>query len=194
LGKGVVLDPAIEMSAGALLFAVEEGYGDHAVSAPLLGRRTVWALSRALRLGEREGLRLVPLVQTSAEAWEELDLEMVFRTPERLAGRAGSTPRGERVLAAAAESKASGMRLVVLGSKAIARNDHAVYYNRDLLELAVAWLAGDAVDLGIAAHRPEELKLSLGQDELRRVFWVCVVGLPLLVLLVGGGVYWRRRA
>jgi len=36
--------------------------------------------------------------------------------------------------------------------------------------------------------------LSLDDGQLDRVFLVCVVGLPLLALLIGGGVFWVRRS
>ena len=61
-------------------------------------------------------------------------------------------------------------------------------WNRDLVLSAVQWLAETQVRVGIAAKRPEQLRLSLQDDQQTRLFLILVLGLPLLAALLGVGV------
>lgn len=213
-GEGVVFDPAVEMSTSVLGWAADDGYGDHPITAPLVGRRTVWALSRALipmpQNGPEPGgparpaLHVTELLRTGEKGWEEHDLETVFRQPGSLRYDEGRDRRGPISVALAVEAEAqnqgpgqsprSNTRLVVLGSKALARNDHDVYFNRDLLELSVVWLGGTRREVTVAPQAFTQFRLALDAEQLGRVWWVNVVALPLLCLLLGAGVWWRRRA
>jgi ABC-type transport system involved in multi-copper enzyme maturation permease subunit len=199
---GVVFDPAVEMSTSVLGWAVDEGYGDHPITTPLVGRRTVWAVARALtprpRPGEasRPGLRVTELLRTGEKSWEEHNLDTVFRDPRNLRYDEDHDRRGPLAVALAVEAQVEtqGARLVVLGSKALARNDHDVYFNRDLLELSVVWLGGTRREVTVAPQAFTQFKLALDAGQLGRVWWVSVVALPLLCLFLGAGVWWRRRA
>lgn len=212
-GEGVVFDPAVEMSASVLGWAADDGYGNHPITAPLLGRRTVWALSRALipspgpGAPPRPALHITELLHTGEKGWEEHDLETVFREPGRLRYDEGRDRPGPLPVALAVEAEGQGQgpgqgpnqgppsntRLVVLGSKALARNDHDVYFNRDLLELSVVWLGGTRHEVTVAPQAFTQFRLALDAEQLGRVWWVNVVALPLLCLLLGAGVWWRRR-
>ena len=88
---------------------------------------------------------------------------------------------------------AGGARLAVLGSSQLAWNDSLVLWNRDLLLSALQWLAETQVRVGIAAKRPEQLRLSLQDDQQTRLFLILVLGLPLMAALLGVGVLWIRH-
>jgi hypothetical protein len=60
---------------------------------------------------------------------------------------------------------------------------------------ALRWLAG-ATDrqIDIAARAPTQIRLVLTDAERRAIIVMCVVGIPLAWLLLGGGfVMWRLR-
>lgn len=191
----IAFDPS-RMSRRELAWAVDDGYADHPITSSFPGRRTVWSMARALAPAPGPGLSSVALVETGERGWGETDLASVVRDRARLGYQAGSDLAGPIAVAVASErndGKGGGARLVVLGSREIARNDHDVSYNRDLLVSAIEWLARrDPLPTATAA-REAELSLRLDDAELRRVFAVCVLGLPLCVLLFGLGVWWRRR-
>jgi ABC-type uncharacterized transport system involved in gliding motility auxiliary subunit len=195
----VVLDPAVRMSASSLAFAVDEGYADHPIVRALQGRRTVWVLARPLAAVAGPGVAAVELVRTSEAGWGETDLASLFP-----AGDAAPAPaldaardrRGPLALAVASRVRvnAKEARVVVLGSSEMARNDHDVFFNGDLLDASVAWLADRKEELPIAPRTLSQLRLALDEGERARVFWICVVALPLVCVLLGVGVAWRRRA
>ena len=66
--------------------------------------------------------------------------------------------------------------------------------NNDLFANSVAWLAGsyDLVSVRAKpANSPRTLTLDAGQKNL--IFTSTVLGLPILVLLSGAYIWWRRR-
>ena len=198
----IVLDPTIKMAANSLAWAIDDGYGDHPISRNFAGARTVWSLARPLSATPQSGWRASSLARTSESGWGETDLGAVLARPEQLRYDAARDLKGPITVALAlqaadetAQPKTSAAaRLVVFGAPSLARNDHDVYFNRDFLVAAVTWLAGTQRSLGIAPQIPAQFRLSLDQGQINRVFWSAIFGLPLLVLLLGAGVWWRRRS
>src|SRR5256885_2255008 len=48
--------------------------------------------------------------------------------------------------------------------------------------------------IGIAPKVPKTLTFSLNEDALRNLRWIILVLLPLVPAVIGGAVWWRRRA
>lgn len=190
----LVLDSSLELAAGTLAWAVETGYGGHSISRGFSGRRTIWSLARPLVALSAAGAAVEVVVRTSEAGWGETDARQIAAGRPRF--DQDSDERGPLAVALALVADASSdasARLVVFGSHALARNDHDLAFNRDLLVAAVSWLGGRERALGLPPRVPAQLRLSLDASELKRVFSGIVVGLPLVVLLLGCGVWWRRR-
>ena len=66
-------------------------------------------------------------------------------------------------------------------------------YNRDLLLAAVAWLADLPTTNRIQPKQPGQVRLVLTAPQLKRLFVLWVVCLPLLILALGLGVRWLRQ-
>ncbi len=65
--------------------------------------------------------------------------------------------------------------------------------NRDLVMNMMNWLSSDEDLISIRPKEPEDRRLSLNRRQMSTVFYTSVVGLPLMVVLAGIGVWWRRR-
>lgn len=189
LAAAIAVDPAFETGA-PLTWATFLGYGEHPIAAAFAGRRaTVWVKPRAVEPTEVEGAAVWPLVRTSPAGWGERDLT-IARAPDKPGPDAIPGPVA---IAAAAEDARTGARLVVFGS---ARSFTGEQGGADvaLLASSAAWLTGRTKLLGVGPKTPEQLRLVLTAAQEERVFWLCVLGLPLGVALLGGArLYWRRR-
>lgn len=199
LPQGVVVDPEHQLS-GSLAWLVEEGYADHPVSAPLMHRRTLWTLARPLSV-----LPAVPLqggalwsaqqlVQTGEKGFVETDLDALRDGNPRFTQGADSA--GPVIVAAASAQQGGGERqgrIVVLGSSQLATNDGMVLFNRDLLRSSLSYLAEAGQRVVIEPKRPESLRLALSEEGARRVMLVTLLGMPLMAVLLGLGVFWIRR-
>jgi ABC-2 type transport system permease protein len=170
LSEAVVTDPerAVELPGA---FGVTVGYADHPVTRPFQGRRmTVWQAPRA--------------VEPAGDGGDE-------RALVRVAAGDGDG----RGVVAAARVPASGARVAAVGSASSLAGALAdgVPANVELVRRLVAWLGGLEPVVVAPAKTPEHLRLIMTRGQLRLVFGLAVFALPLLSLLVGAAVAWRRR-
>jgi ABC-type uncharacterized transport system involved in gliding motility auxiliary subunit len=91
------------------------------------------------------------------------------------------------------EEKTEG-RFVALGTSALAANNYFQFGgNRDLLMNMVNWLSADEGLISIRPKPPESQQLNLNPQQMRRILYLGVLGLPLLIIGAGITVWWRRR-
>jgi ABC-type uncharacterized transport system involved in gliding motility auxiliary subunit len=112
------------------------------------------------------------------------------RGPLPLAGLASLTPAAD----AAGKTGPEG-RLIVFGDSDFATNRlFDAYGNGNLFLNSANWLTeeADLISIQPKTQSPRTLQLTPGQG--RTIFWFSVVLLPLLVLIAGLGIWFRRRA
>ena len=189
-GDAVATDPEHRVGS-TLAFVVEQTYAEHPVTAALAGRRTVWPLARPIHAAAAAGWQAQELITTGEKGFAETDLATIRQG--ELSFTQGADEQGPVPLAAAAQAQGSGARLVVLGSSQLVWNDSLVLWNRDLAISAVQWLADTQVRFGVAAKRPEQLRLTIQDDQQTRLFLILVLAMPLMAALLGAGVLWLRR-
>ena len=86
------------------------------------------------------------------------------------------------------------MRAVVIGDGDFASNSFFPYMaNSDLLLSAVRWLAREERTTAVADAHPRAAPHRVDRAAANAVFFLVVVALPLLVVALGGVVWWRRR-
>jgi hypothetical protein len=195
VAAAVVVDPAFEVGV-PLSWGTVDGYGEHAVSASLSGRRlTIWRAPRLVQAVDAEGVRAEELVSSSPTGWAETDLAGLFGPAAE--GADEKDLPGPAAIAVAAERAQSGMRLVVLGSARSFTSDTlqavAGASNDALFTSAVAWATGRMKLVGVDAKTPERFRLVMTADQVTRLFWILVLGLPGLAASAGVAVAWRRR-
>ena len=106
--------------------------------------------------------------------------------------------KGPLVLAAAGtytSGKETGNgRFVVVGNSAWVSN-YALRFggNRDLALNMLNWLSSDEDLISIRPKEPEDRRLTMNARQMSMVFYESVLFLPLLVVVAGVGVWWRRR-
>jgi ABC-type uncharacterized transport system involved in gliding motility auxiliary subunit len=191
----VVDEPRLRGSAVA--FAVSEGYADHPITSRLMRHQTLWSTVRPIVATPKPGVDARELVHTSDAGWGETNLG-IFNGQAELRYDPDKDVKGPVSIAVAAErteGTGKGARLVVLGSSELASNRVLLAaYNRDLVLSAISWLEHRQERIAIGPRPTEHLRLTLDDSQLSRVLLLCVVALPLLVLLLGGGVFWVRRS
>ena len=135
------------------------------------------------------------LLSTTERGWAETDLARI---------QAGGVPSFDPTLdrrgpiPVVVASELGGSRLAVVGSDEFAlnawlREDIAYDHGRDLILNLVGWLTQREALLGIREREREHIKLVLKEEQLARMTWMCLLGLPGFAIGVGLLVLWRRR-
>jgi len=196
-GERVVLDPhGMPGNTPLLSFTLDDGWGDHPAVRSLVGRAASFITVRELSIrATPQAETPTVLIQVSDEGWAESNIAALQTGVE-----VDIDPDVDRVgpVPVAVAAQRGGSRLVVIASDKFALNaflrEDVVYdHGRDLVLNVVGWLSRRDVLLGIRPRAREHIKLVLRPEQLDRMTWMCMLGLPAFAALVGGWVLWRRR-
>jgi ABC-type uncharacterized transport system involved in gliding motility auxiliary subunit len=147
-------------------------------------------------------VRIQPLVQTSEESWLEKDYdppkEAVFTDGEDVKGplylgvMIAALARDVATGQSAAQSKLTG--LVVIGDSDFASNQNfAEVNNADLFLNSVNWLAEETELITIHRTVTSFRRLAVNPGEANFINYSSLALPPILVLIIGGIIWWRRR-
>ena len=146
---------------------------------------------------------MLPLVWTSKDSWLEQDIdpeqEPAFNEETE---RKGPFSLGVLVAAAPTEGPEGGeptaeskvVRLVVIGDSDFASNAH--YYNgnnSDLFLNSVSWLTEETELISIRHNVLPFRRLVVGPEAASFINYSSIGLLPLIILIAGGIIWWRRR-
>jgi ABC-2 type transport system permease protein len=192
----VIVDPLNHYGADDTKVAIPY-YPPHPITDRVA--MAIFPEARPIRLGApAAGLRATVLASSSAESY----LRMLPQAAEGEAATPGPAERRPAALAVALEGRwpeapaqgATPFRAVLVGNSNFATNAYFPYVsNGDLAIGMIRWLAGDE---GSPAVKPQSLSLAqidLTSRQMRDIFVVVELLLPLAVILFGGAVWWRRR-
>jgi hypothetical protein len=197
----VVVDPLSHYMTDAEMVAVT-GYDPHPITQS--SSLTFYPGIRPLTLVKPAGdIRLAPLMMSSRDSYTRDVAPALSRAtdePLELRGTNAAAPPapGPRVLGVAAEGMLPGasrpLRAVVIGDCDFASNSFFPYMsNSDLLLAAVRWLAREERTTAVATRIPVPSLVLLTQSQARAVFVLVAGLLPLMVIVLGGLVWWQRR-
>ena len=173
-------------------------YGSSPIVAPLARMATLFPFTRSFELGKdvKPGSMTASLCETSAESFGVADFnpnmtEVSFRAGKDLRGPLSVAVSGS--VGSGGEEKREG-RFVATGTSAVAANAYLSFQgNRDLVMNMVNWLSADEDLISIRPKPQESQKLDLNAQQMRRILYFGVIGLPLLFVVAGTTVWWRRR-
>ncbi|MGE5569874.1 MAG: GldG family protein [Rhodospirillales bacterium] len=170
-------------------------YGSQPIVREMKGVATVFPLVRSMEVKSADKTSVEMLFETSDNSFAttRLNSPAIELDPKR-------DKKGPFTLAAAGtyntgKDGAQG-RFVVVGSSSWAGNSFLPARsvgNRDLFLNMMNWLSSDEDLISIRPKEPQDRRLSLTRAQMSRVFYSSVVGLPLLIILGGFGVWWKRR-
>ncbi len=65
--------------------------------------------------------------------------------------------------------------------------------NRDLFLNMMNWLSSDEDLISIRPKEPQDRRLTMSARQMTMVFYESVLMIPLAIVIIGVGVWWRRR-
>jgi hypothetical protein len=87
-------------------------------------------------------------------------------------------------------------RMVVVSNATFVQNNALTQDQQglDFISASANWLLSREQLIGIAPKIPKMLTFSLNEDALRGLRWMILVLIPLVFVLLGTAVWWKRRA
>jgi ABC-type uncharacterized transport system involved in gliding motility auxiliary subunit len=178
---------------------------------------TAFRLTRSVAPAEggTDGKFAQTFIQTSDQSWAETDVKGLFATgrPEKntdKGDKAGPISIAAAVSAPAAaptpapapaptdkpapEAPKAESRLAVIGDSDFASNRWlGLGGNGDLFLNTANWLAQQEDLISIPPRDPEDRRIELTADQQTKIFWICLVVIPLALFANAFRVYWKRR-
>lgn len=204
VGDDIVVDQVIRLFAGPSL-GVEPIANTYSVLHPVtrgFKERTIFPMVRSVDAAHspRKGLEVTSLVKTSPTSWAEKDLDGIFKR-----GKASLEPEDKRGpvsigVAVTADLKKLGIemdgdaKIVVLGTSGFANNRFIkIFFNRDFFLNIINWLVGEEELISIRPRSIRSSRIQLTEKEGNMVFYLSFLVLPEILLIIGLGVWWKRR-
>ncbi|HET7101891.1 MAG TPA: GldG family protein [Terriglobia bacterium] len=173
-------------------------YGTHPIVGPMERTATLFPLSRSLEInkGPKDGASPEMLCETSGDSF---GVEGFNPSVRKVSYRPGKDIKGPLTVAAADTISGQGGkkgegRLVVTGTSLLGANAYLGFQgNKDLVMNMVNWLSAEESLISIRPKSQEHQTLDMNQRQMFLLRYLGIFGLPLFIVLVGAGVWWRRR-
>ena len=87
-------------------------------------------------------------------------------------------------------------RMVVVSNATFVQNNALTQDQQglDFISASTNWLLSREQLIGIAPKIPKTLTFTLNEDALRSLRWMVLVLMPLVFVVLGTAVWWKRRA
>lgn len=204
VGNDLVVDPTRHFWNDVAAPAVTE-YRFHPITEKMKSA-TFFPAVRSVRFTQSPpaGVSGVELALSSPQSWAETNLKDLTQVrqdaqdspgPVSLAVAVTITPKDAEKDKAAegADKKAPESRLVVVGNHLFASNAFIKLGNGDFFLNSLAWLAEEENLISIRAKTPEQNQIELTNQQTSLIYNLTVYLVPLLMLLLGAFVWWKRR-
>jgi ABC-type uncharacterized transport system involved in gliding motility auxiliary subunit len=193
--KDLILDmnPIGQLAGLGPQVALVTKYDAHPIVSEMKGTATGFPLSRSLEAKNTDKTTVQRLFDTSDTSLATTKLNSPSINPEDPTNK-----KGPLTIAAAGTYKtdkenAQG-RFVVVGSSQWAANSFLPFNgNRDLALNAMNWLSSDEDLISIRPKEPEDRRITMTKAQMNWVRTTSQFLLPLVVVVAGFTVWWRRR-
>jgi ABC-type uncharacterized transport system involved in gliding motility auxiliary subunit len=177
-------------------------YGTSPIVEPLRGVMTLFPITRSFQLSKesKPGITDDSLCETSGDSFGSVgwnpkvekigyDAKRDVKGPLTVAVSGSLSPQG-----GGGEKKKSEGRFVAVGTSALAANVYLGFQgNRDLVMNMINWLTAEEDLISIRPKPPANQHLDLNAQQMRRILFLGVFGIPLLIIAAGVSVWWGRR-
>ncbi len=203
-------DLVVDMNPVARLFGTTPSmpliikYGENPIVDPLKRTATLFPLTRSFEIGKdyKTGVTDDSLCETTDASFGVADFNPKMQS---VSYREGKDYKGPLTVAVAGTLNVQGPtepgapkkpegRFVVTGTSLLAANSYLSFQgNRDLVMNMVNWLSAEEDLISVRPKPPENQHLDLNEQQMRRIFYLGVLGVPLLIIAAGFSVWWGRR-
>jgi len=181
--------------------AIATTYARHPVTAKLTDINTEFPYCRSVRQskttsGSADQPRVTELATAPAAFWGETDTDNehpAFNPTRDIAGPLSLAAAVETGQPRGANVDLGETRMIVVGTASFVDNSALTAGNLDFFMSGLNWLLKREQLLAVGPKVPEEFRLDISPTELKAVYALTILGLPLLIGIIGLTVWLRRR-
>ncbi|MEJ2007484.1 MAG: Gldg family protein [Acidobacteriota bacterium] len=198
----VDLNPAARLFGTTPVMPLIIKYGSNPIVEPIQSQNvaTLFPISRSLEISKdaKGGASPEMLCETSGKSF---GVENFNPNMRQVSFQPGKDVKGPLTVAVADTIRKPGVkdgkgegRLVVTGTSLLAANAYLGFQaNKDLVMNMINWLSAEGNLISIRPKTQASQSLTISQGQMDRLSYLGFIGLPLAIILVGAGVWWRRR-
>ena len=173
-------------------------YGSSPITQPITRQASLFPFTRSFAIGKeyKAGVTAESICDTSDASFGVADFNPKMT---KVSYRAGKDFKGPLTVALSGtlsgegEKKAEG-RFIALGTSILPANNFLRFQaNRDLFMNMVNWLESETNMISIRPKPPEEQHLNVTERQMSNILYLGVIGVPVLIVIVGATVWWKRR-
>ncbi len=212
VNDNIIVDPSQNIQNDVTVPAFT-AYEFHPITKALNNNVVFLPLSRSLTISNPpDHIQLTALMKTTPASWGETNLEENSLIQKDSADPAGpltaavaltrsdpnampsSSPDPGNPEAAPKEQAKDQSRMVIVGNAMFASNGFSkILGNGDFFLNSIAWLTESEDLISIRAKPTENRQLQLTGSQERWTFNISLIGMPLLVIIFGLVIWWKRR-
>ncbi|HUL40514.1 MAG TPA: GldG family protein [Burkholderiales bacterium] len=190
LTPGVVIDPAAQELNAPATWALATSYGKHPITNDFK-LITVFPFAREVSVGQNQDWQVIKLIEVAQRGWVENGKpDETARFDEKRDTR-GPVTIG---VALTRQLKGREQRVVIIGGGDFLANSYLGNAgNLDLGVNIINWLAQDEDLITIQPRATLDSNLYLGRSALTMITFGFLIAMPLIFLVTGAVIWWRRR-
>lgn len=169
---------------------------EHPITNPIIEKKMLGLMfhCRSLTIEAKKDWQIETIMKTIDNSWAKRMLDP--NASIAIEFEEGKDVRGPLNMGVVAENTAvaSGSRALILGDSDFFSNSYiGALANRDLLINGVNWMVGQHQMISIRPRVLEMPRVMFEESDSGKIFTLCVIAMPLLIVLLGGVVYVVRR-
>jgi ABC-type uncharacterized transport system involved in gliding motility auxiliary subunit len=172
-------------------FPLVTSYESHPIVGTMKETPTGFPIARSLDVKNGDHTTVEKLFSTTENSFATVNL-----ASSEIKQSAGDK-KGPLILGAAGTYAGTGEkgRFVVVGSSNWCSNSFLRFNgNRDLFLNIYNWESSDEDLISIRPKEPTDRRLNMNAGQVRMVFYITLVLIPLFIILAGVSMWWKRRA
>ncbi len=179
-------------------YPLSKSYGSSAIVSKLQSIQTVFPVARSVTIpkpgSDVSSTTYSELVKLDPGAWGETNMASFSQTSSGPSLDAADV-QPTLAVAVSAQNSVTKARLVAIGDSTFATNQWSnAGADANLLMNSIDWATSDETLINVTPRTPTQMTLSLTNAlTINAIFVLVVIVMPLLVLILGGVVWFQRR-
>jgi ABC-type uncharacterized transport system involved in gliding motility auxiliary subunit len=173
-------------------FPLVTKYEGHAIVRDMKETPTGFPIARSMEAAKTDKSAAEALFQTTEDSFATTNMTSAEIKPGK-GDLKGPLTLGVAGTYTTGKESGNGRFVVVGSSRWISNGFLAFNGNRDLFLNMLNWLSSDEDLISIRPKEPEDRPLNMNSRQMTMMFYFSVLMIPLLIVVGGVGVWWRRR-